>query len=97
MNVFVVCLQRPDGTKILPSGKSSHLDKAKTQEKKPEEKKWVPPKRERLTEDEKEKRRKEMMMNASWRDKEREQNVRRYRDEEKREVTDKTYNKEFIR
>lgn len=81
----------------MPSSKSFDTDKIKSNEKKVEEKRWVPPKRERLTEDEKEKRREEMMQNASWRDREREQNVKRYREEEKREVNDKTYNKEFIR
>ncbi|XP_046468894.1 pre-mRNA-splicing factor CWC25 homolog [Neodiprion pinetum] len=90
-------LIRSDGTKIVPSGTSNHLDTVKPHEKKMAEKRWVPPKREKLTEDEKERRRQEMMVNASWRDKEREQNVKRYRDEEKREISDKTYNKEFIR
>lgn len=52
-----------------------------------------------LTEEEKEQRRKEMMANAVWRDKEREKNVKTYREQEKKEEqnSDKSYNKDFIR
>lgn len=38
------------------------------------------------------------MANAVWRDKEREKNVKEYREEEKKEVqNDKSYSKDFIR
>lgn len=51
-----------------------------------------------LTEKEKEQRRKEMMANAMWRDKEREKNVKIYREREKKEEQNSTlYNKDFIR
>lgn len=51
-----------------------------------------------LTEEEKEQRRQEMMANAKWRDKERERNVKQYREEEKKEMqNDKSYSKDFIR
>lgn len=39
-----------------------------------------------------------MMTNAMWHDKEREKNIKMYREEEKREVQhSKSYNKDFIR
>lgn len=50
-----------------------------------------------LTEEEKEQRRQEMMANAAWRDKEREKNVKMYREEQKREMQNNSYNKDFIR
>lgn len=50
-----------------------------------------------LTEEEKEQRRQEMIVNAAWRDKEREKNVKMYREEEKREMQNNSYNKDFIR
>ena len=50
------------------------------------ETKWVPPKRQKLTEEEKELKRQEMMANASWREKERDQNYKKYKEEEKREL-----------
>ncbi|XP_018399166.1 PREDICTED: pre-mRNA-splicing factor CWC25 homolog [Cyphomyrmex costatus] len=51
-----------------------------------------------LTEEEKEQRRKEMMANAVWRDKEREKNVKMYREQEKKEEQNITLNnKDFIR
>lgn len=46
---------------------------------------WKKPQRIRLSEEEKEKRRKEMLTNALERDFERERNVRKYREEERRE------------
>ncbi|XP_015607740.1 pre-mRNA-splicing factor CWC25 homolog [Cephus cinctus] len=94
-------LVRADGSKLSPSTKSSKSARrdSSTDKKKPrkEEQRWVPPKRQKLTEEEKERRRQEMMANASWRDKEREWNVKRYREEDKKEQTDKSYNKDFIR
>lgn len=54
--------------------------------------------RSNLTESEKEQRRKEMMANAAWRDKEREKNVKIYREQQKKEEQSNTsYNKDFIR
>ncbi|XP_076281362.1 uncharacterized protein LOC143209515 [Lasioglossum baleicum] len=55
-------------------------------------------KKHNLTEEEKERRRQEMMANATWRDKEREKNVRKYTEEEKKEiVSSKGYNQDFVR
>lgn len=60
------------------------------------EQKWVPKKK--LSEEEKEKRRLEMMENATWRNKERERNVKQYHEQEKKELSnEKIYNKDFIR
>ncbi|XP_043276562.1 pre-mRNA-splicing factor CWC25 homolog [Venturia canescens] len=91
-------LMRADRTRIenVSKPRSSRPSKSEMKEKK-EEKRWIPPKRQHLTEEEKEKRRREMMENASWRDRERETNVKRYREQEKKEQPDKTYNKDFIR
>lgn len=50
-----------------------------------------------LTDEERERKLREMMANASWRDKERVLNVKKYREQEKKETTEKTYNKDFIR
>ncbi|XP_018358208.1 PREDICTED: pre-mRNA-splicing factor CWC25 homolog isoform X1 [Trachymyrmex cornetzi] len=62
------------------------------------EEKYRPKTRPSLTEEEKEQRRKEMMANAVWRDKEREKNVKMYREQEKREEQNITLNnKDFIR
>lgn len=62
------------------------------------EEKWRSKSKLSLTEEEKEQRRQEMMANAMWRDKEREKNVKIYREEEKREAqNNKSYNKDFIR
>lgn len=46
---------------------------------------WQRKERVKLSDEEKERRRLEMLQNASWRDKEREENVKRYRIEEDRE------------
>jgi len=62
------------------------------------EERYRPKIKSNLTEEEKEQRRKEMMANAMWRDKERERNVKIYREQEKKEEQNKTlYNKDFIR
>ncbi|XP_033340562.1 uncharacterized protein LOC117228718 isoform X2 [Megalopta genalis] len=51
-----------------------------------------------LTEEEKERRRQEMMANATWRDKEREKNVKKYTEDEKKEIdSSKGYNQDFVR
>ncbi|XP_011304403.1 pre-mRNA-splicing factor CWC25 homolog [Fopius arisanus] len=51
----------------------------------------------KLTDEEKEKRLKEMLANASWRDKERAKNVKKYREQDKKEQKSKSYDKDFIR
>ncbi|XP_076755303.1 uncharacterized protein LOC143426064 [Xylocopa sonorina] len=61
--------------------------------------KWISSKKKQsLTEEEKERRRQEMIANATWRNKERERNVKKYRDEEKKEIDNgKAYNQDFVR
>ncbi|XP_039306963.1 pre-mRNA-splicing factor CWC25 homolog isoform X2 [Solenopsis invicta] len=62
------------------------------------EEKYRPKGRPNLTEREKEQRRKEMIANAMWHDKEREKNVKIYREQEKKEEQNNIlYNKDFIR
>ncbi|CAG5096957.1 Similar to Cwc25: Pre-mRNA-splicing factor CWC25 homolog (Mus musculus) [Cotesia congregata] len=50
-----------------------------------------------LSDKEKLKRLKEMMANASWRDKERKKNIKRYKEQDKSEPSEKSYNNDFIR
>lgn len=60
--------------------------------------KYRPKGRSSLTEIEKKQRREEMMANAVWRDKEREKNVKTYREQEKKEEQiSGLHNKDFIR
>ncbi|XP_018304305.1 pre-mRNA-splicing factor CWC25 homolog isoform X2 [Mycetomoellerius zeteki] len=89
-------------TTISNSGKTSavkstsNTDHIKFKDRK--EEKYRPKTRPSLTEEEKEQRRKEMMANAVWRDKEREKNVKMYREQEKKEDQNITSNnKDFIR
>ncbi|XP_066584420.1 pre-mRNA-splicing factor CWC25 homolog [Prorops nasuta] len=90
-------LVKADGTKISLKKSPIHKTYIKKEEKKKEQP-WKPKPRQRLTEEEKETRRQEMMANASWRDKERERNIKRYRDEDKREnENSKSFNKDFLR
>ncbi|KAH0563809.1 pre-mRNA-splicing factor CWC25 homolog [Cotesia glomerata] len=49
-----------------------------------------------LSDKEKLKRLKEMMANASWRDKERKKNIKRYKEQDKSEPSEKNYNNDFI-
>ncbi|XP_060814023.1 pre-mRNA-splicing factor CWC25 homolog isoform X1 [Bombus pascuorum] len=59
--------------------------------------KWNFKKKQVLTEEEKERRRQEMIANATWRDEERERNVKKYRMEEKKEMDSrKVYNQDFV-
>lgn len=59
--------------------------------------KWNYKKKQDLTEEEKERRRQEMIANATWRDEERERNVKKYRIEEKKEIDSrKVYNQDFV-
>ncbi|XP_076237523.1 uncharacterized protein LOC143181148 isoform X3 [Calliopsis andreniformis] len=60
--------------------------------------KWSTKRKQNLTEEEKERRRQEMLTNATWRNKERERNVKKYHEEEKKEVYNtEVYNQDFIR
>ncbi|CAK9829750.1 Pre-mRNA-splicing factor CWC25 homolog [Anthophora retusa] len=60
--------------------------------------KWNSQKKQYFTEEEKEQRRQEMIANATWRDKERERNVKKYREQEKEEIdSGKVYNQDFVR
>ncbi|KAI4500034.1 hypothetical protein M0802_004904 [Mischocyttarus mexicanus] len=75
---------------------SFNVPQKRFNEDKRNEQKWVSKKI--LSEEEKEKRRLEMMENASWRNKERERNVKQYQEQEKKELSnEKAYNKDFIR
>ncbi|KAF7403089.1 hypothetical protein HZH66_005356 [Vespula vulgaris] len=75
---------------------SFNLPQKKINEDRRTEQKWIPKKK--LTEEEKEKRRQEMMANATWRNKERERNIKQYHEEEKKELSnEKIYNRDFIR
>lgn len=59
--------------------------------------KWNFKKKQNLTEEEKERRRQEMIANATWRDEERERNVKKYREEEKKEMDSRRiYNQDFV-
>ncbi|XP_001601556.1 pre-mRNA-splicing factor CWC25 homolog [Nasonia vitripennis] len=91
-------LMKADGTKIHTTNKSyrsSEKNKSEKQTVKTEQK-WLPPKKQKLTEEEKERRRQEMMSNASWRDKEREKNVKKYEEQEKKEsIKEKSFDKDF--
>lgn len=60
------------------------------------ETRYKPKPKRSLTEEEKEQRRQEMMANAAWCYKEREKNMKMYREEEKREIQNNSY-KDFIR
>ncbi|KAG5327105.1 CWC25 factor, partial [Pseudoatta argentina] len=75
---------------------TSNTDHIKFKDRK--EEKYRSKTRPSLTEEEKEQRRKEMMANAVWRDKEREKNVKMYREQEKKEEQNIILNnKDFIR
>ncbi|XP_057325632.1 pre-mRNA-splicing factor CWC25 homolog isoform X1 [Microplitis mediator] len=76
--------------------KSSRNDKDSDRSKKDKSRRQ-PQKKTMLSDKEKLKRLKEMMANASWREKERKKNIKRYKDQEKIEPSDKTYNNDFIR
>ncbi|XP_046819964.1 pre-mRNA-splicing factor CWC25 homolog [Vespa crabro] len=75
---------------------SYNLPQRRINEDRKTEQKWVPKKK--LSEEEKEKRRQEMMENATWRNKERERNIKQYHEEERKELSnEKIYNRDFIR
>ncbi|XP_050451744.1 pre-mRNA-splicing factor CWC25 homolog [Cataglyphis hispanica] len=78
------------------SKSTSDISRTKLKEDR-KEAKYRPKAKPSLTEEEKEQRRQEMMANAAWRDKEREKNVKMYREKEKREIQNNSYNKDFIR
>ncbi|XP_072751826.1 uncharacterized protein [Anoplolepis gracilipes] len=91
--------KRNDAT-ILNSGRyksTSDVSRMKLKEDRKEDQKYRPKAKSSLTEEEKEQRRQEMMANAAWRDKEREKNVKMYHEEERKEIQNNSYNKDFIR
>ncbi|KAF5298451.1 hypothetical protein FQR65_LT01230 [Abscondita terminalis] len=88
-------LVRADGTKIpLVKSSSDKMQQPKLDKSKEQSKSYR--KRERLTEEEKEKRRQEMMQNALWRDKERANNLKIYRESKSKEESQKDYNPDFL-
>ncbi|KZC08581.1 Pre-mRNA-splicing factor CWC25 like protein [Dufourea novaeangliae] len=59
---------------------------------------WSPKKKHHLTDEEKERRRQEMIANATWRNKERQKNVKKYTEEERKEINSRNdYNQDFVR
>lgn len=89
-------LQTSNSKKISAIKPVSNTDHIKYKDR--NEEKYRPKARSSLTEREKEQRRQEMMANAVWRDKEREKNVKIYREQEKKEEQTNTLdNKDFIR
>ncbi|KAK3908951.1 Pre-mRNA-splicing factor CWC25-like protein [Frankliniella fusca] len=78
-------LMMADGSKpvVRPKPTQQEVKSSQAQPQKPVP--WQKKERVKLTEEEKEKRRQEMLSNAAWRDKEREENVKRYRMEEAHE------------
>lgn len=78
-------LMMADGSKpvVRQNPVQQEVKAAQSQQQKPIP--WQKKERVKLTEEEKERRRNEMLNNAAWRDKEREENVKRYRKEEAQE------------
>lgn len=74
-----------DGSRPVPKPSAQKEAKPAVQQTKPCVPTWQRKDRVKLSDEEKERRRQEMLQNASWRDKEREENVKRYRKEEDRE------------
>lgn len=89
--------QKADGTKIELNRRSSPSRDYKVDSKdNKKEPKWVPPKRIKLSEEEKERRRQEMLSNAVERDKERERNVRKFEEQERKEsIKETSFDKDF--
>ncbi|XP_012525450.1 pre-mRNA-splicing factor CWC25 homolog [Monomorium pharaonis] len=88
-----------DGSRNKYNDKKCLVEKQNDTKNRKEEK-YTPHTKSRpgLTEKEKEQRRKEMMENAVWRNKEREKNVKMYREQEKKEEQNNiSNNKDFIR
>jgi len=95
-------MEKQHDTMISNSGKLSAIestsDTGHTKFMNRKEEKYKSKARPRLTEEEKEQRRKEMMANAVWRDKEREKNVKIYREQHKKEEQNNTsFDRDFIR
>lgn len=89
-------LQISDSKRISTVKSNSNTDHIKFKDR--NEEKYRSKVRSSLTEREKNQRRKEMMANAVWRDKEREKNVKIYREQEKKEEhISALHNKDFIR
>lgn len=74
-----------DGSRPVPKPNLQSDVKPAAKPQKPNPPSWQRKERVKLSEEEKERRRQEMLQNASWRDKEREENVKRYRKEDDRE------------
>lgn len=70
-----------DGKKLLIKKRTSK-ERERMRPTKAVKKSWQRPEKQRLTGDEVEKKRQEMLLNAEWRDGERERNVKRYQDED---------------
>lgn len=94
-----------EDSNFIPKGRSKNMNRGKNWDSKTYKKfehqndknHNIRNSRTRLTEEEKEKRRKEMMENAMWRDKERTNNVKRYREEDATESKiQRNYNPDFI-
>lgn len=96
-------LVRADGTKISLSKRSTSTTKVNTKtsdSQKEADKLPLRQQRTRLTDEEKERRRREMMKNAEWRDEERVNNVRRYREQDmadSKSQKHKSYDTEFLK
>ncbi|KAG5888288.1 hypothetical protein JTB14_006675 [Gonioctena quinquepunctata] len=91
-------LVRPDGTSI-PLNRKSHdeTDKPAKKVESVASEKLEPKKKQRLTEKEKEERRKQMMADASKREIERSENLKRYRQEDEREQKSSgSFDKNFV-
>uniref|UniRef100_A0A1B0CUI4 Putative pre-mrna-splicing factor cwc25 n=1 Tax=Lutzomyia longipalpis TaxID=7200 RepID=A0A1B0CUI4_LUTLO len=95
---------------VSADGKSIKIDDRHRREERPrasasdsgtskKAKTWTRPERQHLTEEEREVKRREMMENAVWRDKERERNVRRYREDDRKQRArddSREFDKNFI-
>lgn len=92
-------LVKADGSKIALSKKSHEKDVKLIDKSKPVDPKYERRKREKLSEEEIEKRRNEMMQNAKWRDTERVNNVKRYKEADRKESNknERDYNPDFLK
>ncbi|XP_034230514.1 pre-mRNA-splicing factor CWC25 homolog [Thrips palmi] len=88
-----------DGSRPVPKSNPHREVQPAVQPQKPNPPTWQRKERVKLSEEEKERRRQEMLQNASWRDKEREANVKRYRKEDDREKKElhENFDEDFAR
>ncbi|KAF5295444.1 hypothetical protein FQA39_LY13105 [Lamprigera yunnana] len=89
-------LVKGDGTKLSLTKRTSSNKAMVSAQDTSKDKNYDYKKRTSLTEEEKEKRRQEMMVNAAWRNKERAQNLKTYRETKLKEDSQKEYNPEFL-